>query len=191
MSASSITTSESINAIFGTHVHQTETRYDVVAILSPAGAIRSGRAARVDEELVHVLEALEAVCAAPAQHVDVQLVGLREQQVRLVRHQREALQEADADVAVRDNLCERQGGGLDVEPPLDDLQVRRYCSQVFVCVLVCEVAEAEGLPDLARCKELLKLRWSSVSFAAHAAIRRQTVPWREYPELGQGCEGHQ
>jgi hypothetical protein len=44
------------------------------------------------------------VRAAPAEHVDVELVGLGEEQVRLVADEREALEEADADAAVRDNL---------------------------------------------------------------------------------------
>lgn len=140
------------------YIHQTETGHDILPLDRPATRKGTGRAAGIDEELVHVLEALEAVRAAPAEHVDVQLVGLGEQQVRLVADQREALQEADADAAVRHDLREGQGGGLHVVAALDDLQVRGYRAEVLVCALVGEVAQAEGLAYLAGGEELLELR---------------------------------
>lgn len=74
--------------------------------------------------------------AAPAEHVDVELVGLGQQQVRLVADQGEALEEADADTAVCDDLGQGQRGGLDVVPALDDLEVGRYRAEVLVCALV-------------------------------------------------------
>jgi hypothetical protein len=98
------------------------------------------------------------VRAGPAEHVDVELVGLGEQQVRLVADQREALEEADADAAVRDDLCKRERGGLDVVAALDDLQVGRYRAEVLVCALVGQIAEAEGLAYLARGEELFELQ---------------------------------
>lgn len=87
--------------------------------------------------------------AAPAEDVDVELVGLGEEEVGLGGDEGEALDEADAQGAVGDDLGQRQGGGLDVEAALDDLQVRRDRPQVLVRVLVRQVAEAERLPDLA------------------------------------------
>lgn len=45
--------------------------------------------------------------AAAAEHVDVESVGLGQQQVWFTGDEREALEEADTDVAVRDNLRER------------------------------------------------------------------------------------
>lgn len=88
--------------------------------------------------------------AAPAQDVDVQLVGLGQEQVGLAGHEGEALEEADAQAAVGDDLGEGQGGGLDVEAALDDLEVGRDGSEVLVRRLVRQVAQAEGLGDLAR-----------------------------------------
>jgi hypothetical protein len=51
---------------------------------------------------------------------------------------------------VGDDLGEGQGGGLDVEAALDDLEVGRDGSEVLVRRLVRQVAQAEGLGDLAR-----------------------------------------
>ena len=90
--------------------------------------------------------------AAPAQHVDVETVGLGQQQVRLVANEGEALQEANADGAVRDNLGQRQGGGLDIEAALDDLDIGRDRAEVLVGLLVGEVSEAQRLADLAGCQ---------------------------------------
>lgn len=118
---------------------------------------RARRAAGVHEELVHVLERIEAVRAAPAEDVDVQAVRLGEQQVRLGRDEREALEEADADAAVLDDVCDGEGGGLDVLAAADDLEVRADGAEVLVGGLVGEVAEADGLGDLARGEELLEL----------------------------------
>jgi hypothetical protein len=77
------------------------------------------------------------VRAAPAQHVDVQLVGLGHHEVHLGGGDgREALEEADAQRAVRDDLRERQRRGVGIVPALDDLQVRRDGSKVIVRRLV-------------------------------------------------------
>ena len=95
--------------------------------------------------------------AAPAEHVDVELVGLGQQQVRLVGDEGEALEEADAQGAVGDDLGQRQGGGLDVEATLDDLEVGGDAAEVLVGVLVGQVAEAEGLAYLAWGEEFLEL----------------------------------
>lgn len=96
--------------------------------------------------------------AAVAEDVDVEAVGLGEQQVGLVGDEREALEEADADAAVRDDLRQRQRRGLDVVPALDDLEVGRDGAQVLVRVLVGQVAEAQRLANLARREELLELQ---------------------------------
>lgn len=144
-----------------TYIHEAEARHDLVlglvAVAAPAGKVGTRRATRVDKELVHVLEALELVRAAPAEHVHVQTVGLGQQQVGLVAHEREALEEADADGAVGDDLGQRQGRGLDIEAALDDLEIRRHGAEVLVGVLVGEVAEADSLADLARGEEFLEL----------------------------------
>lgn len=132
-----------------THVHQAEARHHLLALLGPAGGVGTGGAPGVDEELVHVLEGVEAVGAAPAQDVDVELVGLGEEEVGLGGDEREALDETDSQRPVRDHLRQRQGRRLDVEPALDDLQVRRDRPQVLVRVLVRQVAEAQRLADLA------------------------------------------
>jgi hypothetical protein len=73
---------------------------------------------------------------APAQHVYIELIRLGKQQVWLVADQREALQKTDADAAVCDDLCKREGSGLDVVAALDDLQVGRYRAEVLVRALV-------------------------------------------------------
>ncbi len=135
--------------------------------------------------------------AAVAEDVDVEAVGLGEQQVGLVGDEREALEEADADAAVRDDLRQRQRRGLDVVPALDDLEVGRNGAQVLVRVLVGQVAEAQRLANLAGREELLELQagglvsdWDHVR--RRLALSRQlwqgkAVPWRESRELGRGC----
>lgn len=140
-----------------THIHQAKAG-DYVFLGAPASREGACRAARVDKELVHVLEALEAVGAAPAQHVDVEFVRLGEQQVGLVADEREALEEADADAAVGDHLRQRQRGGFDIQAALDDLEVRRNAAQVLVRRPVRQVAEAERLANLAGREELLELQ---------------------------------
>lgn len=143
-----------------TYIHQAEARHDLLLLAlasAPAGGEGAGGGARVHEEFVHVLEALELVGAAPAEDVDVELVGLGEQQVGLARDKGEALEEADAQAAVGDDLGQGQGGGFDVEAALDDLEVWRDGAEVLVRRLVGQVAEAEGLGDLARGEELLEL----------------------------------
>ncbi len=148
------------------HIHEAEARDNLVFRLlvvgaeagaAPAGEIGAGGAARVDKELVHVLEALELVGAAPAEDVDVEAVGLGKQQVGLVANEGEALEEADADGAVGDDLGQRKGGGLDVKAALDDLEVGGDGAQVLVGLLVSEVAEAERLADLAGGEEFFEL----------------------------------
>lgn len=144
-----------------TYIHQTKARHDLLLLAlagAPARGEGAGGRAGVDEELVHVLEALELVGAAPAEHVDVELVGLGQQQVGLAGDEGEALEEADAQASVGDDLRQGQRRGLDVEAALDDLEVRRDGAQVLVRRLVGQVAEAEGLGDLARGEELFELR---------------------------------
>lgn len=143
-----------------TYIHQAKARHNLLLLAlagAPAGGEGAGSGARVHEELVHVLEALELVGAAPAEDVDVELVGLGQQQVGLAGDEGEALEEADAQAAVGDDLRQGQGGGLDVEAALDDLEVRRDGAEVLVRRLVGQVAEAEGLGDLARREELFEL----------------------------------
>jgi len=123
-----------------THIHQAETRHHLLALLRPACRVSSRRAPGVDEELVHVLEGVEAVRAAPAQDVDIELVRLGEEEVGLRGYEREALDETDAQRPVRDDLRQRQGRRLDVVPALHYLQVRRDRPQVLVGVLVCQIA---------------------------------------------------
>ena len=96
--------------------------------------------------------------AAPAKDVNVQPVGLGEQQVGLVGDEGEALEEADADAAVGDDLRQGERRGFDIGAALDDLEVRRQGAQVLVGVLVGEVAETQGLADLARREQLLELQ---------------------------------
>ena len=141
-----------------THVHQAEAGDHLLVLGGEGpGGEGAGGAAGVDEELVHVLEGVEAVGAAVAEDVDVELVGLGEQQVGLGGDEGEALDEADAQGAVGDDLGQRQRRGLDVEAALDDLQVRRDRPQVLVRVPVRQVAEAQRLSDLAGREELLEL----------------------------------
>lgn len=123
-----------------TYIHQAKARHHLLAFLRPARRVGARRGARVDKELVHVLKRVEAVGAADAEHVDVELVGLGEQQVGLVGHQGEPFDEADAEGAVGDGLGDGEGRGLDVEAALYDLKVGRDGAQVLVRVLVCEVA---------------------------------------------------
>lgn len=56
-----------------------------------------------------------------------------------------------------DNLGQGQAGGLDVEAALDDLEVRGDGAEVFVRVLIGQIAQAEGLADLSGGEELLEL----------------------------------
>lgn len=144
------------------YIHQAETRRRLLRLQSQAGMKSSRSAPGVHKELVHVLKGIEAVGAAPAEHVDVEAVGLGEEQVGLGGDEGEALEEADADAAVLDDVGDGQRGGLDVVAALDDLEVGRDGAQVLVRVLVGQVAEAERLGDLARGEELLELgsaRW--------------------------------
>jgi hypothetical protein len=139
-----------------THIHQTETRH---RILHPTHHIkRARRAPRIHKELVHVLESVELVGTPVAQDVDVEPVRLGEQEVGLAGDEGEALEEADAEGAVGDDLGDGEGGGLDVVAALDDLEVGGDGAEVFVGWLVGQVAEAEGLAYLAGGEELLELR---------------------------------
>lgn len=56
-----------------------------------------------------------------------------------------------------DDLGQREGRGLDIEAALDDLEIGGDGAKVLVGVLVGEVAETEGLADLAGGEELLEL----------------------------------
>lgn len=75
-----------------THVHQAEAWCRILSVLV-VPAIHEGTccASRVHEELVHVFESIEAMCAAPAEDIDVKAVGLGQEQVWLIGDQREAL----------------------------------------------------------------------------------------------------
>ena len=95
--------------------------------------------------------------AGVAEDVDVELVGLREQEVGLSGNEGEALDEANAQRPMRDHLRQRQRRRLHVEPALDDLQVRRDRSQVLVRMPVRQVPQTQRLPDLPRREELLEL----------------------------------
>lgn len=102
--------------------------------------------------------------AAPAEHVDVELVGLGEEEVGLVGDERETLEETDSQGAVGDDLGQRERGRLDVKAALDDLEVGRYRAEVLVGRLVGQVAQAESLGDFARGEELFELHgWQGVS----------------------------
>lgn len=149
----------------GTHVHQTEAGDGLLPVLAPARSEGARGAAGVDEELVHVLKGVELVGAAPAEDVDVELVGLGEEEVGLVGDEGEALEEADAQGAVGDDLGEGQAGGLNVEAALYDLEVRGDGAEVLVRVLVCQVAQAEGLADLSWGEELLELLFGVCALA--------------------------
>jgi hypothetical protein len=144
--------------ITAAYVHQAKAWHGVLPLLSPARREGARGAAGVDEKLVHVLEGVEAVGAAPAEDVDVETVGLGEEQVGLVADEGEALEEADAQSAMGDDLGEGQGSGLDIEAALDDLEVGGDGAEVLVCVLVGQVAQAQSLANLARGEELLELR---------------------------------
>lgn len=56
-----------------------------------------------------------------------------------------------------DDLCEREGGGFYVVAAFDDFEIGGNGAEVFVCLLVGEVAEGEGLADLAGGEEFLEL----------------------------------
>lgn len=61
--------------------------------------------------------------AAPAEDVDIELVRLCQQEVRLAANKGETFEKADAEGAVGDDLREWQGGGIDVEAALGDLEI--------------------------------------------------------------------
>lgn len=98
------------------------------------------------------------MCATPAEHVNIQLVRLGQQQVGLIGDEGESFQEADSNAAVRHHLRQGERGRLDVISALDNLQVRRNRSQVLVRVLVRQVSETKRLPDLSGREQLLELR---------------------------------
>lgn len=181
-----------------TYIHQTETRHHLPLLplcRAPAGTKRPRRAARVDEELVHVLEALEAVGAAPAEHIDVELVGLGEEEVGLVGDERETLEETDSQGAVRNDLGQRERGRLDVKAALDDLEVGRYRAEVLVGWLVGQVTQTEGLGDFARGEELFELQgWQGVNVCGRYILRSgeeetEDILWGGCREHGPGCGG--
>lgn len=78
--------------------------------------------------------------AAPAKHVDIEFVGFGEEEIGFVGDEGEALEKADAEGAVGDDLGEGQGGGFDVEAAFDDFEVGGNRAEVFVGGLVGEVA---------------------------------------------------
>jgi hypothetical protein len=128
------------------------------------------------------------VGAAPAQHVDVELVGLGHHEVHLLGgDEGEALEEADAQRAVGDDLGQRQRGGVGVEAALYDLEVRRDGAQVLVRRLVGQVAQAERLPDLARREELLELRGVREGTEGGGGLGR--LLWRGCRARGRECAG--
>jgi len=150
-----------------THIHQTKTRHDLLlgTPTHPHGI--TGRpirrqhprgTPRVHKELVHILKALKPMrAAAPAQHVHIKPVRLGEEHVGLVADEGEPFEKPDAHGAVGDDLGQRQRAGLDVHAPLDHLEVGRDAAQVVVGRAVGQVAQAEGLADLAGGEELFEL----------------------------------
>lgn len=119
--------------------------------------------------------------ATEAQHVDVELVRLGHHDVHLEgRDHGEALEEADAQRAVGDDLRERQRRGVGVEAALDDLEVGRDRAQVLVRRLVRQVPQAQRLPDLAGRQELLEL-------CALALVRRSERRGRRRRTRDGGC----
>lgn len=80
--------------------------------------------------------------AAPAENIYIESVCFGEKQIWFVGHKSKALEKADADAAVGDDLRQRQRGSLDVVAALDDLEVRGDGSEVLVCGLVCQVTKA-------------------------------------------------
>lgn len=71
------------------HIHETKARHWLFLFLFPARVEGPRGTARVDEELVHILEGIKAVGATPAEDIDVEFVGVGEEQVRLVGDERE------------------------------------------------------------------------------------------------------
>jgi hypothetical protein len=157
-----------------THIHQAKARHGLFSVLAPSHRECASGAAGVDEELVHVLESVEPVGAAsPAEHVHIELVRLGQEQVGFGGDEGEAFEEADAQGAVGDDLCQGETGGLDIVAALDDLQVGRNGAQVFVRMAVGKVSEAEGLTNLAGREQLLELwRWKEVSCGRIVSRRR-------------------
>lgn len=179
------------------YIHEAEARGGLLGLEPECGVEGASGAAGIDKELVHVLECVEAMGAAPAEDVDVEAVRLGEEQVGLGGDEREALEEADADGAVGDDLGQRQRGGLDVVAALDDLEVGRDGAQVVVGGLVGEVAQAERLANLAGREELLELReggtpreyeYGACPWFGGQGGKRGDGPWLGSRELGRGCE---
>lgn len=151
-----------------TYIHQHKTRRRLPSLQAPTWMKGPRRAARVHEELVHILEGIKAVGAAPAEDVDVQAVSFGEKQVWLARDEGEALEETDADAAMLDDVCDGEGCCLDVLAAADDLEIGADGAEVLIGVLVGEIAEAEGLRDLSWGEELLKLERRQI---AHLRFR--------------------
>ena len=94
-------------ANLGAYIHQAETRHRFLIILTPTGGKCACRTAWIDEELVHILEGVEAVSTAPAEDIDIQLIRLGKEQVGFVGDECKAFEEADTQRAVGDDLCQR------------------------------------------------------------------------------------
>lgn len=86
------------------HIHQAETRRRRLCIQARSCYECSRRTPRVHKELVHILEGIETVRAAPAQDVDIQSVGFGQQQVGFVGNKSKAFQEANSYAAMGDDL---------------------------------------------------------------------------------------
>lgn len=83
--------------------------------------------------------------ATPAENVDVKAVGLGEEDIGLGGDEGEALEEANAQGSVGDDLADGQRGGLDVIAAANDFEIRGDGAKVVVRRAVGQVAQAEGL----------------------------------------------
>ncbi len=96
--------------------------------------------------------------AAPKQDIDIHLPRRDQQGVGVGgRDDGVAVGETDAEGAMGDDFGEGELGGFDVEVAFDDLQVGRDLPEEVVGFFAGEVAEAEGLADLAGGEEFFEL----------------------------------
>lgn len=67
------------------------------------------------------------------------------------------MRETYAQTAMRHDLLEGQIGRLDVEIPLDDLQVRRYAAEELECLFRRDVSQTQDLADFSGGQEFFEL----------------------------------